>query len=131
MQLLIIAALILLLLLIVVILGLFIQAVVTRELKAKDNLIQDLREDNRVLMERNQDLLNRLMSPDLPTFATLTGLTNSQSSSGSDEYVPQDDASILSRLHGIGTPLYDDQTDPDEDLNMLLEAGGYVNKNGG
>ena len=27
---------------------------------------------------------------------------------------------------GLGTPLYDDVTEPDEDLNMLLQAGGYI-----
>ena len=75
MQFLVTAALILLLLLIVAILGLFIRALVTRELQQKDLLIQDLRGDNQLLMAENKGLLNRLMSPDLSTFATMTALT--------------------------------------------------------
>jgi hypothetical protein len=65
----------------------------------------------------------------------MTALTNSQSNSTSDdEYYSQSDEAVLSRLQGLGTPLYDDQTELDEDMSILLEAGGFImpeNKNGG
>jgi hypothetical protein len=71
----------------------------------------------------NRDLMNRLMSGDLPAFVTLT----SQGSSVVSEYVPQSDSAELERLkflyrasslEGLGDTIYDD-----DELGALRDFG--------
>lgn len=71
----------------------------------------------------NRDLMNRLMSADLPAFVTLT----SQGSSVVSEYVPQSDSAELERLkflyrasslEGLGDTIYDD-----DELGALRDFG--------
>lgn len=71
----------------------------------------------------NRDLMNRLMSGDLPAFVTLT----SQGSSVASEYVPQSDTAELERLKflyhassidGLGETIYDD-----DELGALRDFG--------
>jgi hypothetical protein len=71
----------------------------------------------------NRDLMNRLMSGDLPAFVTLT----SQGSSVVSEYVPQSDGAEIERLkqlyhassiEGLGDTIYDD-----DELGALRDFG--------
>ena len=88
--------------------------------KSQTENLLNLLADQKLL---NRDLMNRLMSGDLPAFVTLT----SQGSSVVSEYVPQSDSAELERLKflyrassldGLGDTIYDD-----DELGTIRDLG--------
>lgn len=58
----------------------------------------------------------------------MTHLNNSLKNSTSEfneEYHSQSDAAVLSRLQGLGEVMYDDVTEEDPDLALVLADFGY------
>jgi hypothetical protein len=88
--------------------------------KSQTENLLNLLADQKLL---NRDLMNRLMSGDLPAFVTLT----SQGSSVASEYVPQSDMAEIERLKflyhassidGLGDTIYDD-----DELGTIRDLG--------
>lgn len=80
--------------------------------------------------QENRDLLNRLMSADLTTYATMTRLGESSSDFEPEQQFALSDeqaAYLLAREQGLAA--FDDETDPQEVAETLRDAGlfGEVN----